>query len=434
MQFLDSWAERAVWHALEGIETGSLMVVAPTGQRLFGHEHADPAILQIHSPRFFRRVVSGGEVGLGESYMEGEWSTPDLVGLVRLMLANREVLARTPSLATWLSRGRDRIAHQRRDNTVKGSRRNIQAHYDLGNAFFRLFLDERLMYSSAVYEFPHDSLEAAQINKLRTICDKLDLSRGDRVLEIGSGWGGFAAFAATHYGCRVTTTTISREQFAHASAVATAAAAEGARIEVLLEDYRNLRGRFDKIVSIEMFEAVGLKHYDDFFSACDRLLHRDGLMLLQTITVDDWRFADYRSAPNWISKYIFPGAELASVAEILASLARTTRLSLYHAEQIGTHYARTLHAWRTRFFERLDDVRAQGFDERFIRMWDLYLGYCEAAFQDRHIGDMQLLLTKDANRRVLYGEPWSMAFGHESADRVLVVHDEEPSGVRAHHR
>jgi cyclopropane-fatty-acyl-phospholipid synthase len=406
MSVLDVWAEQAVWRALNGIDRGTLMVSAPSGQRVFGHGDAEPALLQVHAPRFFRRVISSGEIGLGEAYMDGDWTTPDLVGLVRLMLANREVLGRTPAIAGWLSRVRDSIAHRLRGNTLTGSRRNIRAHYDLGNEFFRLFLDQRLMYSSAIYARAGDSLEAAQTHKLQTICDKLDLSPGDHVLEIGSGWGGFAVFAAQHYGCRVTTTTISHEQHAHASRLAAEARSAGAQITVLFEDYRNLKGKYDKIVSIEMFEAVGVDHYDDFFSACDRLLERDGVMLLQTITVDDWRFREYRSAPNWISKYIFPGAELASVAEILASLARTSRLSLYHAEQIGTHYARTLRDWRARFHRQLDEVRAQGFDERFIRMWDLYLGYCEAAFHDRHIGDVQLVLTKDANRRVLYGEPW----------------------------
>jgi cyclopropane-fatty-acyl-phospholipid synthase len=419
MRFLDSWAERAVWRALEGIKHGSIIVEAPSGHRTFGDDGDDTAILQVHTPRFFPRVVNGGEIGLGEAYMDGDWSTPDLVGLARLLLANRDVVGRTPAFASWLSHLRGAVAHRLRRNTVAGSRQNIRAHYDLGNPLFRLFLDERMMYSAAIYQHPSDSLEAAQTNKLRVICDKLALSRGDHVLEIGSGWGGFAAFAAAHYGCRVTTTTISEQQYAYASEVAAQAAGRGTRIDVLLEDYRNLRGRFDKIVSIEMFEAVGLHHYDDFFSACDRLLDRDGLMLLQTITVDDWRFSDYRSAPNWISKYIFPGAELASVAEILAALARTSRIALYHAEQIGTHYARTLHAWRQRFHARLDDVRAQGFDERFIRMWDLYLGYCEAAFLDRHIGDMQLLLTKDANRRVLYGEPWKASY--EDSDRLPLV-------------
>ncbi|HXG89752.1 MAG TPA: cyclopropane-fatty-acyl-phospholipid synthase family protein [Vicinamibacterales bacterium] len=309
-------------------------------------------------------------------------------------------------IAALAARVRDRVQHRWRDNSRAGSRQNIHQHYDLGNEFFRLFLDTNLLYSCGIFADDDDSLEAAQVNKLRTICQKLDLQPDDQVLEIGTGWGGFALYAATRHGCRVTTTTISTEQHAYTAGLIANAGEAGQRIDLRFEDYRELSGRFDKIVSIEMFEAVGLRHYDDFFGACDRLLAPDGVMLLQTITVDEWRFADYRSSPNWISKYIFPGAELASVAEILGALARTTRLSLYHAEQIGTHYARTLHAWRARFQARIDAVRAQGFDEGFIRMWDLYLAYCEAAFLERHIGDVQLLLTKPANHRVLYGEPW----------------------------
>ena len=213
-------------------------------------------------------------------------------------------------------------------------------------------------------------------------------------------------FAASRYGCHVTTTTISAEQHDFVSDMIARAGDVGARIDVRFEDYRDLTGRFDKIVSIEMFEAVGLRHYDEFFATCDRLLEHDGLMLLQTITVDDWRFRDYLRTPTWIAKYIFPGAELASVAEILASIARVTTLTAHHIKQIGPHYARTLHEWRARFHRRRDDVRAQGFDERFIRMWDLYLGYCEAAFLERHIGNVQLLLAKSAKRRVLFDEPW----------------------------
>jgi cyclopropane-fatty-acyl-phospholipid synthase len=323
------------------------------------------------------------------------------------MLSNRDRLDALPSFAAWLSGRAAAIVHRWRDNTRRGSRRNIQQHYDLGNAFFELFLDDSRMYSCAVFERPGDSLEAAQRYKLKLICDKLDLRPGDRVLEIGSGWGGFALYAAAQYGCHVTTTTISAEQHDYVSTLLARAGDVASRIELRFEDYRDLHGRFDKIVSIEMFEAVGFRHYDDFFAACDRLLTPEGVMLLQTITVDDWRFADYLESPSWIARRIFPGAELASVAEILASMSRVTTLTLHHAQQIGTHYARTLHQWRERFHERLEVIRAQGFDESFIRMWDLYLGYCEAAFQERHIGDVQLLLSRSANRRVLFDEPWS---------------------------
>lgn len=401
---IDRWSERLVMSALEQVRHGLLTIDLPGGRRTFGNGAGHGAVMRVHDRRLFTRILAGGEVGLGDAYMDGLWSTPDLVTLVRLMLANREVFGHLPAALSWLPRALESAAHWRRGNTRAGSRRNIQAHYDLGNEFFQLFLDPNLLYSCALYDTPGDSLAAAQVNKLRTIGDRLDLRPGDRVLEIGTGWGGFAVYAATRYGCHVTTTTISREQHDHAAGVFARAGEAGRRIDLRFEDYRDLRGRFDKIVSIEMFEAVGLGHYDDFFGACDRLLADDGVMLMQTITVDDWRFADYRATPSWIAKRIFPGAELASVAEILASLARVSRLSLHHAQQIGTHYARTLHQWRESFHARLADVRAQGFDERFVRMWDLYLGFCEAAFMDRHIGNVQLTLAKAANRRTLSGD------------------------------
>ena len=404
---VDGWFARAMTAPLEKMRHGRLVLHDPSGTRTFGDEAAPAATMHVHDARFFTRVALGGEIGLGESYMDGDWSTPDLVRLVRVMLANQDCIPTMSGPATWLSRLRDANVNTWR-NTRAGSRRNIRRHYDLGNDFFKLFLDANLLYSCAVYDRPDDSLETAQVNKLRLICDKLDLSPNDHVLEIGTGWGGFALFAATRYGCRVTTTTISAEQHAHAARLVAGAGAAGARIDLRFEDYRDLRGRFDKIVSIEMFEAVGWRHYDDFFAACDRLLAPDGLMLLQTITVDDARFHAYRRTPSWMAKYIFPGAELASLAEMLASLARVSQLRLYHAQDIGTHYARTLRQWRERFFLRLDAVRAQGFDERFIRMWDLYLAYCEAAFLERHIGDVQLLLTRTATRRVLFDEPWAV--------------------------
>ena len=400
---IDNWAERIVLRALAQVRHGRIVVESSGRRRTFGSDgHA--TLLRVHHPRFFRRVLTGGELALGESYMDGDWSTPDLVSLVRVMLVNQQVLATLPTATTWFANAFAAIAHRRRDNTRGGSRTNISHHYDLGNNFFELFLDESRLYSCAVFADASASLEAAQRHKLRLICEKLDLGPSDRVLEIGSGWGAFALFAAREYGCRVTTTTISAEQHDYVSDLIARAGETGARIDLRFEDYRDLTGHFDKIVSIEMFEAVGLRHYDEFFRTCDRLLDRDGAMLLQTITVDDWRFQQYLETPSWIAKYIFPGAELASVAEILASLSRVTRLNLHHAQQIGTHYAQTLHHWRERFHRQVDEVRALGFDERFIRMWDLYLGYCEAAFVERHIGDMQLLLAKAGARRVLFGE------------------------------
>jgi cyclopropane-fatty-acyl-phospholipid synthase len=303
-----------------------------------------------------------------------------------------------------LSSVAERIRHRLKANTIAGSRRNIGAHYDLNNEFFRLFLDRSMMYSCAWYEAADDSLETAQARKLDRICRKLELRPEDRVLEIGTGWGAFALHAVRHYGCRVTTTTISRQQHDYARSCFARDDA-GGRIELLFEDYRNLKGRYDKIVSIEMFEAVGYEFYDQYFGACDRLLDPDGAMLLQTITMNDRKFPAYRKQIDWIQKYIFPGSELASMSGILASLARATRLSPFHVDDMGRHYARTLAAWRERFHESLAAVKALGFDDRFTRMWDYYLAYCEGAFEERHISDVQLMLTKSYSRRRLYQEP-----------------------------
>lgn len=401
MAMMDQWAETAVLNAFGAVRQGVLTVKLPDGRvRTFGNGRGREASIDIHAPRFFTQVVTGGEVALGDTYMDGWWSSPDLVSLVALMLENRDVLGKLPAWLSWVSRTVEMVAHRMRDNSRSGSVRNIHEHYDLGNDFFSLFLDSRRQYSCAVYDAAHASLEAAQLNKLRVICDQLELRPGDRLLEIGTGWGGLAAFAAEEYGCHVTTTTISPEQYAYASQLF-AQKGLGWRIDLRLEDYRDLKGTFDKIVSVEMFEAVGLKHYDDFFGACDRLLSPSGAMLMQTITVDDWRFKEYLSTPSWIAKRIFPGSELASVSEILQSLARVGRLGLHHAQEIGPHYALTLREWRARFWASIDDVRDQGFDERFIRMWDLYLAYCEAAFQEGHIGNVQLMFTKTRKGRLV---------------------------------
>jgi cyclopropane-fatty-acyl-phospholipid synthase len=367
--------------------------------------HPLRALVVVHHDRFFARALLGGDVALGEAWMDGDWSSPDLVAVVRLAVRNLAPLEQQNRLLSALSRVFDTLRHRLRRNSIDGSRRNIRAHYDLSNDFFRLFLDRSLMYSCACFESQNDSLETAQFHKLDTICRKLRLEPQDHVLEIGTGWGGFAEHAVKHYGCRVTTTTISGRQYEYARE-RFQSIPEGERIELLQEDYRNLRGQYDKIVSIEMFEAVGLSYYDVFFRACDRLLRPDGAMLMQTITINEQSFPAYHRSSDWIQKYIFPGSELASVSEILRSLARATSLGLYHAEDIGTHYARTLAAWRKQFQDAVNEVRELGFDDRFIRMWDYYLAYCEGAFLERHVGDFQLLLTKNHNPRTLFQEPW----------------------------
>ncbi|HKA00434.1 MAG TPA: cyclopropane-fatty-acyl-phospholipid synthase family protein [Candidatus Solibacter sp.] len=378
---------------LEGLRGGSLEL------RCGGevHQFGDPAgelhaRLDVHQERFFSRAVLGGDVALGESYMDGEWSSPDLMTLVRLGVRNLQRLESANAALSIFSRLADTFRHRRRANTIDGSRRNVHAHYDLSNEFFRLFLDRSMMYSCAWYESDDDSLEVAQQQKLDRICRKLDLGPNDHVLEIGTGWGSFALHAARNYGCSVTTTTISREQHDFARE-----RFRGERIELLFEDYRNLRGRYDKIVSIEMFEAVGYEFYDQFFGACDRLLEPHGAMLIQTITMNDRTFPAYRRRSDWIQKYIFPGSELASLAGVLQSIARATTLLPFDLEDMGLHYARTLAAWRKRFWRAEAEVCKLGFDDRFVRMWDYYLAYCGGAFLERHISDVQLVFAKAAS-------------------------------------
>ena len=417
MSMVTRWAKAAFLSSLAGLRAGRLTVACRDHTYTFGEAGGLDATLSVHDERFFARALTGGDIGMGESFMDGDWTTPDLVALVRLMLRSRRVFEGQGRLTGALHRVAGGLARRFRDNSLAGSRRHIHRHYDLGNEFFALFLDcELRMYSCGYFESASDSLEQAQERKVERICRALKLSPRDHVLEIGSGWGGFAVWASTRYGCRVTTTTISDEQYRHVRDWRARLGEAGARIDVLRADYRELTGQFDKVVSIEMFEAVGLGHYDDYFGAVDRLLVPDGAMLLQTITVDDQWFPKYHGTPDWIEKYIFPGGELASVGEILDSLARTTSLSMYHAENFGTHYARTLHAWRARFHQRLDRVRALGYDERFIRMWDLYLGSCQATFLERHTGLFQLMLVKNGTRSVLFNEPWSASHTAAAAE------------------
>jgi cyclopropane-fatty-acyl-phospholipid synthase len=410
MSMVTQWAKTAFLSGLDGVTGGTLTVECPDRTYRYGEPGELDATLRVQDERVFLRALTGGDVGLAESFMDGDWTTPELVPLVRLMLRNRRPLEGQSRVTGALRRLAGGAARRLRDNSLAGSRRHIHRHYDLGNEFFRLFLDtDLLMYSCGYFESAADALEQAQARKVDRICRALRLRSTDHVLEIGSGWGGFAVWAATRYGCRVTTTTISDEQYRHVCDWRSRIGEVGARIEVLRADYRELAGRFDKVVSIEMFEAVGLNHYDEYFKAVDRLLAPDGVMFLQTITVDDQWFPRYHGTPDWIEKYIFPGGELASVGEMLKSLARTTSLSMYHAENCGTHYAHTLRAWRARFRNNLARVRAIGFDDRFIRMWDLYLGSCEATFLERHTGLFQLLLVKNGAQRVLLNEPWSEA-------------------------
>ncbi len=386
-------AKKLFYRSLADLRDCFIEIRTGGSTRAFG-DPGDPlkAELVVHNERFFTRAVLGGDIGVGEAYTDGDWSSSDVVSVVRAAIRNMPKLDAQNRLISFATRFLNYLRHWRNDNTETGSRRNIASHYDLGNEFYSLFLDPSMAYSCAVYNDADDTLEIAQKRKFETICRKLDLQAGDHVIEIGTGWGGFAAYATQHYGCHITTTTISRQQ--HDFSAQLFASLPGSRIELLSEDYRNLTGSYDKLVSIEMFEAVGYKHYDEFFQACERLLKPKGKMVLQTITMNEKHFRQYLLQSDWIKKYIFPGAELASIAGILQSAARVSSLQLAGAQDIGEHYALTLREWRRRFLSRLPDVRRLGFDERFIRMWNFYLAYCEGGFLEHYIGDVQLVLAK----------------------------------------
>ncbi len=354
--------------------------------------------LRVSDPGFYRQIAANGSVGAGEAYMDGLWHCDDLVTLVRILVINRDLLDAMETGTARLGGMVMRTWHALRRNTRLGSRRNIAAHYDLGNPLFSLFLDSRLMYSSAIFAHENESLESASVRKLQRICDKLALSATDHVVEIGSGWGGFAVYAASNYGCRVTTTTISREQFDLAvQRVAQAGLSD--KVTVLLKDYRDLQGSYDKLVSIEMIEAIGHQFLDTYFAKVAALLKPEGLALIQAITIEDHRYAQALNAVDFIKRHIFPGSFIPSITAMSQAMARSSELRLFNLEDIGPSYALTLRHWRKRFMARLDEVRALGYPEHFIRMWEFYLCYCEGGFLERSIGNAQLLLTGPACRR-----------------------------------
>ena len=398
----DGFLRQQLLKQLESLRHGRLLLVEDGRQVEFGQAaaaHSDLRIrIEILDPAFYRAVLTNGSVGAGEAFEDGLWHCDDLVGLAQLLVRNRDVLDGMETGIARLGGTTMRAWHALRRNTRTGSRRNIAAHYDLGNEFFALFLSSDLMYSSAIWTDESDTLETASARKLERICRKLDLKPADRVIEIGTGWGGFALYAAQHYGCHVTTTTISREQHALASERVLAAGL-GARVDLLLDDYRDLRGQYDKLVSIEMVEAIGAANLDRYFNRLGALLRPDGLALVQAITIEDHRYAQALKSVDYIKRHIFPGSFIPSINALLASKTRASDLALTHMEDFGRSYALTLKAWRERFMAQLPKVRAQGFDERFIRQWEFYLAYCEGGFRERATGVAQLLLAKPGNRR-----------------------------------
>jgi len=397
---LQTLARRVCLRLLANIQFGSL-VIHDGGETFHFGSTGDPAQphaeVHVHDRGLYRMMLSGGSIASGEAYMQGLWTSPNLVAVMRLFSANLPTLEMLEARQSWLVRLGLKLSHALKRNTHSGSRKNISAHYDLGNDFFRLFLDPTMMYSAALFETDRTGLDEASVAKLDELCRQLELGSGDHLLEIGTGWGGLAIHAASNYGCRVTTTTISKEQYEYARARVRAAGLED-RVSVLCEDYRKLEGSFDKLVSVEMIEAVGHDFYSSYFSRCSQLLKPNGKMVIQAITIADQRYAAARNSVDFIQRYIFPGGSLPSVAVIADHLARDTDLQMVHLRDITRDYALTLAHWRERFLAAQAAVRQLGFDQSFVRMWEFYLAYCEGGFRERIIGTVQLAFAKPGYR------------------------------------
>jgi cyclopropane-fatty-acyl-phospholipid synthase len=392
-------ARSAVLTQLRNLRQGRLRLIYQDRQWLFGDVgSALHAEVEIFDEAAWGMVAANGSIGAGEAYIHGYWRSPDLAAVTRLFVANLEVLDALEGGLARLGRPILRLLHWVNRNSRRGARRNILAHYDLGNALFERLLDPTMMYSAAMFDSLEQSLEQAQLNKLERICAKLALRPDDHLLEIGSGWGSLAIHAATHHGCRVTTTTLSEAQYAHTLQRVQDLGLQH-RITVLREDYRDLGGRFDKLVSIEMIEAVGHHYLPVYFQRCASLLKDDGLMLLQAITIRDQRYEQARRSVDFIQRYIFPGGALPSLSVMLQTASSHTALNLVHMEDFGLDYARTLQHWRDNLRQSRTALTELGYDDTFQRLWEFYLCYCQGGFEERTIGVAQLLWAAPAARR-----------------------------------
>ena len=387
---------RGVLRQLSQLKSGHL-VITENGERLiFGDSGAGlVGEVQIHDTSVWGMIASNGSIGAGEAFIHGYWSSPDLTKVIRVLVSNMDVLDAMEGGLARLGRPLIRGLHWINRNTRKGSQKNIAAHYDLGNDMFEQFLDPTMMYSAAQFLTADDTLEQAQLNKLQRICQKLDLKPTDHLLEIGTGWGSMALYAAQHYGCKVTTTTLSKEQFDYTQARIEALGLQE-QVTLLLEDYRDLTGQYDKLVSIEMIEAVGHHFLPSYFKQCSQLLKPHGLMLLQAITIRDQRYEQAKSSVDFIQRYIFPGGALPSVQKMLEIVGKDTDMNLMHMEDFGLHYAKTLRLWHENFRRAHGRLTELGYDDYFLRLWEFYLCYCEGGFLERSIGTAQLLLAKPA--------------------------------------
>ena len=403
-KWVADFAKNKILKRLNALQKGTLVLKDGNEKYVFGTSHETginqetSATITVHDPRFYGEIAFSGSIGAGEAYMLGYWTADNLTNVVRLMVINQNVMDSLEGGYQWLTKPLLKVLHWLNSNTTEGSRKNIAAHYDLGNYFFALWLDPSMMYSSAMFDASTTTLQAASELKLKTICNKLDLKPTDHVIEIGTGWGGFAIYAATHYGCKVTTTTISQQQYALAKSRVEQAGLQG-QITLLLEDYRHLAGQYDKLVSIEMVEAVGHQFYNTYFAKVSQLLKADGLALIQAITITDQRYESAIKSVDFIQRYIFPGSNIPSNTALLNSITKVSDMRLFDLQDIGPDYATTLRMWRENFFANIAQVRKLGYSEEFIKMWEFYLCYCEGGFEERALGDVHLLLAKPENRR-----------------------------------
>ena len=387
---------RGVLRQLGQLKNGHLVVIENGERLMFGDSGAGlVGEVQIHDTSVWGMIASNGSIGAGEAFIHGYWSSPDLTKVIRVLVSNMDVLDAMEGGLARLGRPLIRGLHWVNRNTRKGSQKNIAAHYDLGNEMFEQFLDPTMMYSAAQFLTADDTLEQAQLNKLQRICQKLDLKPEDHLLEIGTGWGSMALYAAQHYGCKVTTTTLSKEQFDYTKNRVVALGLQD-QVTLLLEDYRDLTGQYDKLVSIEMIEAVGHHFLPSYFKQCSHLLKPHGLMLLQAITIREQRYEQAKSSVDFIQRYIFPGGALPSVQKMLEIVGKDTDMNLMHMEDFGLHYAKTLRLWHENFRRAHGRLTELGYDEYFLRLWEFYLCYCEGGFLERSIGTAQLLLAKPA--------------------------------------
>ncbi len=427
-------ARKLVFGRCRTLKGGRIQVRDADGVWILGDTSGDAPDVQIevYDAALYGRLMRGGGLGASESLLDGEWTCSDLPQLIRLLVANMDLLDGFDGGLAHLRKGLERVGHWLRRNTLHRSKSNISQHYDLGNDFFSLFLDPTMNYSSAIFSELHssgapESLQRAQLRKMDQLCQMLQLTPQDHLLEIGTGWGSMACFAAKHCGCRVTTTTISREQYEWARQRVAAEGLED-RVTVLEKDYRLLEGSYDKIVSVEMIEAVGDQFYDTFFAKCRSLLKPDGLLLLQAITIVDQRYEKHLRSVDFICKYIFPGGSLPCISRLISSAAQAAEMRAVRMNDYAAHYAETLRRWRQRFWDKIDDIRSLGYDDRFVRMWDYYLAYCEAAFDQRQINLVHLLFASRESRfdmiQARVGDAdaarqgWLLAEGHVSPSTI----------------